>query len=46
MNDKLEVINRALGLSKENPVLLELKKTDNKNIRELHLKNIEVKGEY
>jgi hypothetical protein len=39
MNDKLEVINRALGLSKENPVLLELKKTDNKNIRELHLKS-------
>ncbi len=39
MNDKLEVINKALGLNKENPILMELKNTDDKNIRELHIKN-------
>ena len=39
MNDKLEVLNKALGLAKDNPILLELKNTDNKNIKELHIKN-------
>jgi len=39
MNDKLEVINRTLGLNKDNPILLELKNTENENIRELHVKN-------
>jgi hypothetical protein len=39
MNDKLEVINRALGLNKEEPILIELKKTDDENIKELHLKS-------
>jgi hypothetical protein len=38
MNDKLKVINNALGLNKENPILLELKKTDDENIKELHVK--------
>jgi len=39
MNDKLEVLNKALGLAKDNPILLELKNTDNENIKELHIKN-------
>ena len=39
MNNKLEVLNKALGLAKDNPILLELKNTDDENIKELHIKN-------
>ena len=39
MNDKLEVINKTLGFENSNPILLELKKTDDKNIKELHVKS-------
>jgi len=39
MNDKLEVINKALGIKNDNPILLELKNTEDDNIKELHIKN-------
>jgi len=39
MEEKINLINKALGLNKKNPILLELKNTEDKNIKELHLKS-------
>ena len=37
--DKINALSKSLGFTRDNQTLLEIKKTDDKNIKELHLKN-------
>ena len=42
---KINRLSSAMGFNKENQILLELKDTEDKNIKELHLKNGEFKSD-
>ncbi|HIP60616.1 MAG TPA: DUF2603 domain-containing protein [Campylobacterales bacterium] len=37
--EKINALSKSLGFTRDNQTLLEIKKTDDKNIKELHLKN-------